>query len=118
MIREMHIDQTWLNNRIAITKIDLKDLLHACERNHHPTAHGKAAAREARPCPARDKRNVEFVAQSDNGHDLLGRNWKNHDVGASFFYDETVTFINQKLLRLAKHALVTHNRTQTIEHSP
>ena len=45
MLGQVHVDQARLDDGVAIAEIDLEDLFHPREHDHHAAAHRQTAAR-------------------------------------------------------------------------
>src|SRR5262249_1899891 len=72
VIRQPQVDHARVDDGVAVAVIDLEDALHPCQRQDDPAADGQAPSGEAGPGPAGQEGYVEFVADADDVHDLLG----------------------------------------------
>ena len=68
-VGEPDVDHARLDDGVAVAEVDLEDLLHPREHDHHAAADRQAAAGQARARPARQERHVVLVADlHDRGH--------------------------------------------------
>ncbi len=118
MLRQMHVDEPRLDDRIAVAKIHLEDLLHPRERNHHAAPDGQTAAGQAGAGPAGHEGDIELVARFDNRDDLLPRLGKQHDVRSLFLYDVAIALIDKQLFGSREHAAVPYDFEKSREQLP
>ena len=81
MIRQMHIDQPWFDDGVPVAVINLQDLFHPSQSNHHAAANRKTAPGQTGSRTSRNERDVKFVAEFNDCNDLFGRRRKDHHVG-------------------------------------
>ena len=98
-VGEPDIDHARLHHGVAVAEIDLQDLLHPREHDHHAAADRQAAAGQAGAGPARQERHVVSVAEPHDLGDLLGRARKDHHVGAVLLDHEAVALVDDQVRR-------------------
>ena len=100
VIRQMDIDQAWLDDRVSIPVIHLQDPFHSRQGDHHSAADRKAAPCQTGSRTARNEGNIKFVAEFNDCNDLFSRRWKDHHIRRLLIDDESIAFVNKQFVRI------------------
>ena len=92
---ERGVDDARLDDGVAVAEIDLENLPHPREDDHHAAADRQAAAGQARARAARHERHAVLVAQLHDRGDFGRRLRKDGHVRAVLFDDERVALVRR-----------------------
>src|SRR5262249_8100826 len=103
MVSQPLVHDPGLDDREPVRVIDLQDLLHPGQPDHHPAADRDAPAREARPGPASEERHFQFVTNAHDADDLVCGRWEDDNVRLVLFDREAVAFVDQEVTPRTEH---------------
>ena len=75
----MGVNDTWLHSTIAVGGVDLEDLVHPMERQHHATVNRIGRTCQSGAGSTGDDRNLGHVCCLDSGDHLGRRCWHDQD---------------------------------------
>ena len=110
-LRDVEIDDAWLNHCKAVLKVDSKDAIHSLKFDENSAFGSKCSAAQPRPGAARQKRDSVFIRDADDLSHLLGCRRKHDDVRFVLEERKTIAFVNEQL------GFVFHDRCR-FEDSP
>ena len=96
---ELHVQRPGLDHGKPVAEIDLEDLLHVREHDHHAPADRQAPACKAGPSPPCHHGHAVLRAEPEDAGDLIGRMGKDHRVRPVLFDREPVALVNDQVRR-------------------
>lgn len=111
-LREVNIHHTGLHDRVPVAEIDLFDLPHAGQADHHTAADGERSAGETRAGTAGDKGNLVLVAELDRFDDLAGGGGKDDDVRNPLLDHVTIAFVDDQFVFGGDDVFLTEDLSQ------
>src|SRR5437867_3682410 len=96
-LRDVEIDDAWLNHCKAVLNVDSKDAIHSLKFDENSAFGSKCSAAQPRPGAARQKRDSVFIRDADDLSHLLGCRRKHDDVRFVLEERKTIAFVNEQL---------------------
>ena len=111
-LREPQVGHARLDHGHPVAEVDLEDLVHAGEHDHHAAGQRQAAAGQTGSGPASNHRRAVPLTQPDDLGNLPRGTGQDHRVGPAPFDREGVAIVDRQLRRRREHVLAAECRTE------
>src|SRR5579883_800651 len=93
----MQVDDTRLNDRDSIVRVDRQNPIHSLQFDDNPTLDRERATAQPGACAARQKRNAIFIGKTNDRGDLLAGFREDNDIRSMLEQRQTIALVDEQL---------------------